>query len=125
MSSNPAGASSSERAVEAGRGALFIGFAKVFFMVSGLVWNWLLIRLVGAADVGRFSVVNNVMSTVNNTIVQGTVQSVSKFTAEDDTQIDAVKRAGLVMQTFVGLAAGLIFVLGAPLIADFARAPGY
>jgi stage V sporulation protein B len=119
------GPSSSDRAVEAGRGALFIGFAKVYFMVSGLVWNWLLIRLVGAADVGRFAVVNNTMSTVNNAIVQGTVQSVSKFTAEEDTRIDAVKRAGLVMQSFVGVAAGLVFLLGAPWIADFAKAPGY
>src|SRR5437762_1326260 len=113
------GPSSSDRAVEAGRGALFIGFAKVFFMVSGLAWNWLLIRLVGAADVGRFGVVNNFMSTFNNTIVQGTIQSVSKFTAEDDAHVDAVKRAGLLMQSFVGVVAGLFFVLGAPLIARF------
>jgi O-antigen/teichoic acid export membrane protein len=119
------GPSSSDRAVEAGRGALFIGFAKVFFMVAGTVWNFLLIRLVGAADVGRFSVVNNVVSTVNNTMVQGTIQSVSKFTAEDDKQIDTVKRAGLVMQSFVGVGAALVFVLGAPLFADFANAPGY
>jgi O-antigen/teichoic acid export membrane protein len=119
------GPSSSDRAVEAGRGALFIGFAKVYFMVSGFVWSWLLTRLVGAADVGRFSVVNNFMSTVNNAVVQGTVQSVAKFTAEDDTRIDAVKRAGLVMQSFVGVAAALVFVLGAPWIADFANAPGY
>jgi stage V sporulation protein B len=119
------GPSTSDRAVEAGRGAIFIGFAKVFFMVSGFVWNWLLIRLVGAADVGRFSVVNNVMSTANNTIVQGTIQSVSKFTAEDDTRIDAVKRAGLLMQSFVGTVVGLVFLVGAPWIADFANAPGY
>ena len=119
------GPSSSDRAVEAGRGALFIGFAKVYFMLSGFVWNWLLIRLVGAADVGRFSVVNNVMSMWNNAIVQGTVQSVSKFTAEDDTRIDAVKRAGLVMQTFLGFVPALFFVLGAPFLADAANAPGY
>jgi len=119
------GPSSSDRAVEAGRGALFIGFAKVYFMLSGFIWNWLLIRLVGAADVGRFSVVNNSMSMVNNAVVQGTVQSVSKFTAEDDTRIDAVKRAGLVMASAVGLVAAAIFVLGGPSIAEFANAPGY
>src|SRR5688572_11294902 len=119
------GPSSSDRAVEAARGGLFIGFAKARFMVAGPVWDCLLIRLVVAADVGRFSVVNKVLSTLNNTMVQGTIQSVSKFTAEDDKQIDTVKRAGLVMQSFVGVGAALVFVLGAPLLADFANAPGY
>lgn len=119
------GNSSSDRAVEAGRGALFIGFAKAFFMVSGFLQRWLLTRFIGPAEYGAFSVVNNVVSTVNNTIVQGTIQSVSKFTAEDDAHAVAVKRAGLVMQSFVGVLVAVGFFLGAPLIADVTNAPGY
>jgi O-antigen/teichoic acid export membrane protein len=118
-------AETSDRAVEAGRGALFIGFAKGFFMVSGFLQQWLLTRFVGPADFGRFGVVNNVISTVNNTIVQATVQSVAKFTAEDDSRIDAVKRAGLIMQSVLGTAVGLAFLLAAPIIAAFANAPSY
>ena len=119
------GPSSSDRAVEAGRGALFIGFAKVFFMVSGAAQKLLLGRFVGADVYGQFSVVNNAVSIINNTVVQGTIQSVSKFTAEDDSHIQPVKRAGLVVQSFVASLLGLGLLLGAPLLAEWLSAPGY
>src|SRR5436190_14596338 len=99
----PAGPSSSDRAVEAGRGALFIGFAKGFFMVSGSLQKWLLTHFLDPSVYGAFAIVNNFISIINNTIVQGTIQSVSKFTAEDDIRIDAVKRAGLGMAAFLAL----------------------
>jgi stage V sporulation protein B len=119
------GPSSSDRAVEAGRGALFIGFAKVFFMVSGALQKLLLGRFVGTDVYGQFSVVNNAISIINNTIVQGTIQSVSKFTAERDDQIQPVKRAALVVQSFVATAVAVGLVLGAPLLAASLNAPGY
>jgi O-antigen/teichoic acid export membrane protein len=106
-----------DRAVEAGRGALFIGFAKAFFMVSAFLQKVLLDRFVGSAAFGAFSVVNAAVSLVNNATVQGTIQSVSKFTAEDDAQADAVKRAGLRLQLIVGSVMGLGFFLAAPVIA--------
>ena len=120
-STNPA--SEPDRAVEAGRGALFIGFAKGFFMVAGFLQRVLLARVVGPAEYGAFSVVNNAISTVNNTMVQGTIQSVSKFTAEDDARAGAVQRAGLKMQAVLGVAIALGFVLAAPLVASFVKAP--
>jgi len=112
-----------DRAVEAGRGALFIGFAKSFFMVAGFLQRVLLARVISPAEYGAFSVVNNAISTVNNTMVQGTIQSVSKFTAEDDARAGAVQRAGLKMQAVLGLLIAGIFVLAAPLIAHFVKAP--
>jgi O-antigen/teichoic acid export membrane protein len=112
-----------DRAVEAGRGALFIGFAKAFFMVAGFLQRVLLARVVSPAEYGAFSVVNNAVSTVNNTMVQGTIQSVSKFTAEDDARAGAVQRAGLKMQAVLGLAIAIIFLLAAPVIARFVKAP--
>jgi len=112
-----------DRAVEAGRGALFIGFAKAFFMLAGFLQRVLLARVVSPAEYGAFSVVNNAVSTVNNTMVQGTIQSVSKFTAEDDARAGAVQRAGLKMQAALGLLIAIAFVLAAPLIARFVKAP--
>jgi stage V sporulation protein B len=112
-----------DRAVEAGRGALFIGFAKGFFMVAGFLQRVLLARVVSPAEYGAFSVVNNAISTVNNTMVQGTIQSVSKFTAEDDARAGAVQRAGLKMQMVLGFAVALGFFLAAPLIARSVKAP--
>jgi O-antigen/teichoic acid export membrane protein len=112
-----------DRAVEAGRGALFIGFAKAFFMVAGFLQRVLLARIVNPAEYGAFSLVNNAISTINNTMVQGTIQSVSKFTAEDDARAGAVQRAGLKMQAVLGFLIAGIFVLAAPAIARFVKAP--
>ena len=112
-----------DRAVEAGRGALFIGIAKAFFMVAGFLQRVLLARVISPAEYGAFSVVNNAISTVNNTMVQGTIQSVSKFTAEDDARAGAVQRAGLKMQAVLGLLVAGVFVLAAPMIARFVKAP--
>jgi stage V sporulation protein B len=112
-----------DRAVEVGHGVLFIGFAKASFMVFGALQKFLLARVVSVAEYGAFSIVNNAISIVNNTIVQGTIQSVSKFTAEDDTRAGAVQRAGLRLQTFLGLGVALPVLLAAPLVADFVNAP--
>lgn len=114
-----------DRAVEAGRGALFIGFAKVFFMLSGFVQQVVLARLVNVAGLGAFGAVNSAISIVNNTVVQATIQSVSKFTAEDDARAGAVKRTALKVQVVAGVLIASAFLLGAPLIADFEKAPSY
>jgi len=120
-----AAAEKPDAAVVAGRGAIFIGFAKLYFMLSGSVQQILLPRLLATAEFGAFAVVNSVVSIVNNTMVQATIQSVSKFTAEDDARAGAVQRAGLRMQAYLGTAVALALVLGAPLIADFMKAPAY
>jgi O-antigen/teichoic acid export membrane protein len=113
-------------AVVAGRGVLFIGFAKIFFILSGSVQQFLLPRVVGAAErFGAFGVVNNLVSIVNNTMIQATVQSVAKFTAEDDARAGAVQRAAVRVQIVLGLILGGAFFLGAPLIAAFEKAPSY
>jgi O-antigen/teichoic acid export membrane protein len=109
----------------AAKGAVFIGFAKIYFMISGFLQQVLLTRLVGAAEFGAFAVVNNVISIVNNTVVQATIQSVSKFTAEDDARAGAVQRAGVRMQAVLGTALALAIFVGAPWIADFEHAPHY
>ncbi len=116
-----AGTRAADGAVQAGRGALFIGAAKVFFMVAGFLQKVLLPRVLGQADYGAFSVVNTLISMINNATVQGTIQGVSKFTAEDDARVDAVKRAGLRLQLLVGAVLGLGFFLAAPLIASIYR----
>ena len=109
----------------AGKGAVFIGIAKIYFMLSGFVQQVLLTRLIDLADYGAFAVVNNTISIVNNTVVQATIQSVSKFTAEDDSRAGAVQRAGIQMQVALGAVLALAIVLGAPLLADFVGAPRY
>jgi O-antigen/teichoic acid export membrane protein len=121
---SPAGAQPSDGSTAA-KGAVFIGGAKIYFMLSGFLQQVLLTRLVGLAEFGAFAVVNNVISIVNNTVVQATIQSVSKFTAEDDARAGAVQRAGVKMQAALGAVLALAIFLGAPLIAAFEEAPRY
>jgi stage V sporulation protein B len=109
----------------AAKGAVFISIAKIYFMLSGFVQQVLLPRFLGLADYGAFAVVNNLISTVNNTVVQATVQAVSKFTAEDDARAEAVQRAGVRMQVVLGAALALTFFWGAPFIASFVHAERY
>jgi stage V sporulation protein B len=118
-------ADAADAGVVAGRGAIFIGFAKIYFMVTGSVQQILLPGLLSTAEFGAFAVVNSVVSIVNNTIVQATIQSVSRFTAEDDAHSGAVQRAGLRMQAFLGTFLALAFFFGAPIIARFMKAPEY
>lgn len=112
-------------AAVAGRGALFIGGAKIAFMVAGFLQRWLLARIVGPAEFGAFSVVNGAVSTVNNTMVQGATQSVCKYAAEDDARAGAVAAAGLRLQALVGTVVGVAFLVAAPWLAAALRAPSH
>jgi stage V sporulation protein B len=114
-----------DRAVEAGRGGIFLGAAKIFFIVSGFVQQMLLPRLLGAGGYGTYSFVVAAVSVLNNATVQGTINSVSKFTSEDDSRADAVKAAGLKLQLAVGGALGLVFFLAGPLVAWHYKNPEF
>ena len=124
-SQNPSSPPKTDAAAVAGRGALFIGGAKVTFMIAGFLQRWLLARFVGPAEYGAFSVVNGAISTVNNTMVQGTTQAVCKYAAEDDARAGAVAAAGIRLQMFVGTTVGLLFLLSAPWLAAGLGAPSY
>jgi len=120
----PAVAPAAESAAKTvGRGVMFIGFAKVFFMLTGSVQKFLLTHVMNAASFGDFAVVNNLISIFNNTVVQGTIQGVSKLTAEDDARAGAVQRAGVRLGAGLGLAIALVLVVAAPFLADVYKTP--
>jgi stage V sporulation protein B len=103
----------------AGRGVLWITAAKGYFMVAGYAIEFGLARLLGVDVFGVYKLVVGGISVLDNTIVTGTIQGVSKFTSEDETRADAVKRAGLRMQLLVGGGAAAGFAALAPLLARF------
>jgi O-antigen/teichoic acid export membrane protein len=106
-----------------GRGVMFIGFAKVYFMLTGTVQRLLLTRIVSPADMGDFAVVNNLINIPNNTVVQGTIQAVSKPTAEDDARAGAVQRAGVRLGAGLGLLIALGLFAAATFVADRYQTP--
>jgi stage V sporulation protein B len=106
-----------DKAVGAGRGVLYIAIAKVYFIVAGFLLETLLPRLLGKALYGAYGVVVPWVSNLNNVIVTGTIQAVSRQTTADPARADEVKAAGLRMQLLVALPVAAAFALLAPLWA--------
>src|SRR5207253_2486243 len=100
----------------------YITLAKLYFMASGYVTFFALPRLLGSAErFGDYGLAVRTVSVLNNVIVAGTIQAVSKFVAEDDARAGAVVRRALRVQLVVGVAGCLGgFVTAAAVIAILA-----
>ncbi|MGE3768160.1 MAG: hypothetical protein AB7L94_38265, partial [Kofleriaceae bacterium] len=87
----------------AARGVLYIAFAKLYFMVAGMVIQFRLPHILSRGAWGSYSLVTNIASLVNNVLVTGTIQSVSKFAAQEPGKARRVQQAGLRMHVRLGL----------------------
>ena len=87
----------------AGRGVLYIAFAKFYFMIAGLVIQVRLPAVLSRAAFGSYSLVANIASLVNNVLVTGTIQAVSRFAAQEPGKARRVQQAGLRMHVRLGL----------------------
>jgi len=123
MTADAAAPPAESAAKTVGRGVMFIGFAKIFFMLSGSIQRFWLTNILGAANLGDFGTVNSFISIINNTVVQGTIQGVSKPTAEDDARAGAVQRAGVRLQAGLGLVLALVILAGSSWLAAFWQSP--
>ena len=101
----------------AGRGVLYIAFAKFYFMVAGLVIQLRLPAILSRAAFGSYSLVANIASLVNNVLVTGTIQAVSRFAAQEPGKARRVQQAGLRMHVRLGLVIAVGFIAAAPLVA--------
>ncbi len=106
-------------AARAGRGVIYIAFAKFYFMVSGAVLEFRLPSVLGNTVYGAYGVVNSLVSPFNNVLVTGTIQAVSRFSSQKPETARAVQRAGLRMHLYLGLPMALLFAALAPITAGF------
>src|SRR5262245_23011101 len=104
-------------ATGAGRGVLYIAFAKFYFMVAGLVIQVRLPAILSRASFGAFSLVSNIASLINNVLVTGTLQAVSRCAAQEPDKARQVQHAGLRMHVRLGLPIAILFIASAPLVA--------
>jgi O-antigen/teichoic acid export membrane protein len=104
-------------ATGAGRGVIYIAAAKLYFMVAGAVIEFRLPAILARTVFGAYAVVSSVVSPINNVLVTGTIQSVSRFTAQKPDTARLIEAAGLRMHIYVGLPIALLFIAGAPLFA--------
>jgi O-antigen/teichoic acid export membrane protein len=108
-------------ATGAGRGVLYIAFAKLYFMVAGAVIEFRLPAVLARTVFGAYAVVSSVVSPINNVLVTGSIQAVSRFTAQRPETARAVEAAGLRMHLFIGLPVAILFIALSPLWAWLLR----
>jgi stage V sporulation protein B len=106
-----------KQATGAGRGVLYIAFAKFYFMFAGLVVQFRLPAILSHTAWGSYSFINSLVSPVNNVLVTGTIQAVSKFAAAEPEKARRVQHAGLRMQLRIGLVVAFAFVAAAPVVS--------
>lgn len=109
-------------AVSAGRGVLYIAVAKLYFMIAGYAIYFTLPRLLGSdAAWGDYLLVIGLVSVIDNVIVTGTIQGVSKFTSQAEGLADAVKRSALAVQLLLGGAVAGLYFVAAPWVASWEK----
>ena len=104
------------KGTSAGRGVLYIAFAKFYFMVAGLIVQFRLPAVLNHVSWGSYSFVNSMVSPVNNVLNTGTIQTVSRFSAQEPDKARRVQQAGLRMHLRLGLPLALIYIAAAPAI---------
>ncbi|MDB5178657.1 MAG: rane protein involved in the export of O-antigen and teichoic acid [Patescibacteria group bacterium] len=108
-----------------GRGVMYLGVSSIFFMLSGYLINILLGRHLGPELYGAYGVLMSLMTTMNIMQVSGMPQAVSKFTAEDEDNSEAILRSGIMIQLWSTLVIGLTFFVSAPLFAVIFKDPAF
>ena len=137
--------SSASTARTVGLGFLFILLAKGYFLISGFAVQFGLPRLFLRATrlraarsqkgglsperlaegwYGDYQLASRTISWINNTMVQGTIQAVSKYVAEDELRADSVKIAGLKVQAVIGGGLALAYFALSGTMAEIASDPG-
>ncbi len=104
---------------QAGRGVLYIAFAKFYFMIAGAIIEFRLPAILANTVFGAYAVVSSVVSPLNNVLITGTIQSVSRFTAQTPERARAIERAGFRMHLWIGLPLAALFIGLAPAISWF------
>ncbi|MBA3392884.1 MAG: hypothetical protein H0T89_09580 [Deltaproteobacteria bacterium] len=106
-------------AAAAGRGVLYIAFAKFYFMFAGMVVQFRLPAILSRSAFGSYSIVASIASFVNNVLVTGTIQAVSRFSAQQPGKARLVQHAGLRMHVRLGLPIAIGFIAVAPLVSRY------
>ena len=118
------GEDQAELARTAGRGGLAVAFAKVYFILIGLIQQIALPQVVGRDGYGALSRVLSMASIAYNPLVTGSIQGVSRAVAKSDPQDEpAAVRRTLGVHLVLALVAAVAFFFVGPMIARATGAP--
>jgi stage V sporulation protein B len=108
----------------AGRGAAALAMAKLYFIVAGWAVYFILPRILNARQWGDYLLVVGLTSVVNNVMVGGTLQSISRFTAQREEAAAQVRWAGMRMQALLGVGSAVLFALAGCVLSWWWRDSG-
>ena len=109
---------------EAGRGGLAVAFAKIYFILQGLVQQIALPRVLGLDGYGAWLTINSIASITYNPVVSMSIQGVSRAVAATaPAEQPAALRRALRVHALFAVALGAGFWLLAPFITASAGAP--
>ncbi len=111
-------------AANASRGVIYIALAKVYFILAGALIEFRLPVILANTVFGAYAVVAATISPFNNVLVTGSIQAVSRFTAQKPELARAIQASGLRMHLGLGLPLAICLALASPLIARFLHDPG-
>ena len=114
---------SEQKARAAGRGGVAVLGAKVFFILAGFVQQALLARAIGLAEYGALSRVLSKANVLNNVVVSGSTQGVSRAVARAPEHEEEAFRGALRVHAPLAVVLAVAFVLLAPVFAWFEHAP--
>lgn len=106
-------------ASSAGRGVLLLAASNIFFIFAGMAIQFGLPAVLTVSVFGAYTLVNSIASLFNNVLVTGTIQTVSRSSAQTPEVARAFQHAGLRMHLRLGLVLAIGFIASAPLIAWF------
>lgn len=123
-SESAASAESAEVTRSAGRGGLAVAFAKVYFILQGLVQQVILPRVLGLNGYGALSSVLSIASIAYNPVTSTSIQGVSRAVAQaaPGTEAATIRRV-LSAHTGLALLLGLGFYFAAPFVGNSVGAP--
>ncbi len=118
------GAEGQDVARQSGRGGIAIVFAKLWFLLMGLVQNIVLPRVLGAGGFGDFRNAQSVASIFYNPIVTSSIQGGSRAVAQsEDAATPQVIRRVFRIHAVLALFFAALFFFAAPFIASLLKAP--
>jgi stage V sporulation protein B len=98
--------------------------AKVFFILSGLIQQTLLPRLIGLDGYGALARVFAIANIANNVVVSSSIQGVSRSVAQTpDDRADETVRRTLKTHLAIAIPVAVMFFFFAPVYASFQGAP--
>src|SRR5258708_36141549 len=101
------------------KGTFFLSIATIIFVLSGYIINILLARYLGPINYGTYGIIISFVGLVNIIQTTGITQAVSKHVAESKTDIDAVLKTGIILQSILNLLFFLFFFFFSEVIANF------